>query len=169
MTAPMTMTTMATAPTSMTPVICSPWLGDIRVDEDCEIFFPAGLPGFENEHRLLPVEVPAQRPLVYLQSIERERVCFVGLPVYVIHAGFRLEIPEDERALLGLPNDRDPAIGEDLLCVALLMPCGDSVQVNLNAPIVINLHNRRGAQIVSQGAPPATYRLSADSGWTLLC
>jgi flagellar assembly factor FliW len=153
-----------------TQAIHSPFLGEIRLDEDCEIFFPAGLPGFENEHRLLPVEVPAQRPLVYLQSVERERVCFVGLPVYVIQANFRLEIPDEERTMLGLPDGCEPVIGQDVLCVALLMPSGDTVEVNLNAPIVINLHNRRGAQIVRPAAEGfATYRLSPDNGWTLLC
>ncbi|HWF09700.1 MAG TPA: flagellar assembly protein FliW [Bryobacteraceae bacterium] len=155
--------------TTAAPTICSPWLGEIRLHPDCEIFFPAGLPGFEDERRIAPVEIPAQRPLVYLQSVESERVCFVALPVYVIDRGFRLEIPEEERALLLLPEGRDPIIGEDVLCVLLLMPSGDSVQVNLNSPVVINLHNKRGAQIVRPGAPPAGYRLSADNGWTRLC
>jgi flagellar assembly factor FliW len=153
---------------AVTPAICSPWLGEIRIDPDCEIYFPAGLPGFEDARRLLPVEIPAQRPLVYLQSVERERVCFVGLPVFVVSPGFSLELPDEERGLLELAEGHDPVIGEDVLCVVLLMPSGDSVQVNLNAPIVINLHNRRGAQIVRQGAASA-YRLSTDNGWIPLC
>src|SRR6185437_1157974 len=54
--------------------IHSPWLGDLEWDPECEILFPCGLPGFEDEHRILPVEIPAQRPLVYLQSIENTAI-----------------------------------------------------------------------------------------------
>lgn len=159
-------------PTIVSPTIVSPWLGEIRLDPECEIYFPAGLPGFEEERRMAPVEIPAQRPLLYLQSVERARVCFVALPVYVIHPGFRLDIsdiPDDERILLGLTGGREAVIGEDVLCVVLLMPSRDSVQVNLNAPIVVNLHNQRAAQIVRPGATPDVWRLSAENGWAPLC
>jgi flagellar assembly factor FliW len=155
--------------TTLQPAIQSPWLGDIELDRDCEILFPAGLPGFEDERRIVPVEIPVQRPLVYLQSVENVRVCFVALPVYVIDAGFQLNIPDEERSVLQLAEGACPVIGEDVLCLVLLMPSGDSVQVNLGSPIVINLHNRRGVQCVGAGDPAAGYRLSADNGWTRLC
>ena len=38
--------------------IHSPWLGDVESDPQCELLFPAGLPGFEEQHRMLPVEIP---------------------------------------------------------------------------------------------------------------
>jgi flagellar assembly factor FliW len=157
----------ATHPENST--IFSPWLGEIESGPDCEILFPAGLPGFEEERRMIPVEIPAQRPLVYLQSAGNARVCFVALPVYVIDRGFQLKIPEEERSLLEFPENSEPVIGEDVLCVALLMPAGPTVQVNLNSPVVINLHNRRGVQCVNSGGLPAGYRLSANNGWTRLC
>ncbi len=42
------------------------------------------MPGFEEQRRMIPVEIPSQRPLVYLQSLESDEICFVALPVYVI-------------------------------------------------------------------------------------
>jgi flagellar assembly factor FliW len=150
-------------------VIHSPWLGDIESDPQCELLFPSGLPGFEEERRILPVEIPAQRPLVYLQSLDRAEICFVVLPVYVIDPEFQLRISEEEHALLQLPEDSGPVIGADVLCVALLMRSGQTVQANLNAAVVINLHNRRGIQCVHPAGLSAFFRLSADSGWTARC
>jgi flagellar assembly factor FliW len=156
-------------PDGQPETIHSPWLGDIETDPQCELLFPSGLPGFEDERRMLPVEIPAQRPLLYLQSLDSAGICFVALPVYVIDPAFQLHISDEERALLQLPEDSGPVIGTDVLCVALLIRSGDTVQANLNAAVVINLHNRRGIQCVNPSGPSACFKLSADSGWTALC
>jgi flagellar assembly factor FliW len=156
-------------PNGQPETIHSPWLGDIESDPQCELLFPSGLPGFEDERRILPVEIPSQRPLLYLQSMENAEICFVALPVYVIDAGFQLRITDEERALLQLSEDSDPVIGADVLCVALLMRSGHTVQANLNAAVVINLHNRRGTQRVDPSGLSAFFRLAADTGWTALC
>jgi flagellar assembly factor FliW len=149
--------------------IHSPWLGDVESDAQCELLFPAGLPGFEDQRRIVPVEIPAQRPLVYLQSVERAEICFVALPVYVIDPAFQLLICDDDRSILDLPEDCDPVIGVDVLCLALLMRSGRSVQANTHASIVINLHNRRGVQCVPADGLRSRFRRLEDSGWTTQC
>ena len=149
--------------------IHSPWLGDVESDPQCELLFPAGLPGFEDQTRMLPVEIPAQRPLVYLQSVERAEICFVALPVYVIDPAFQLRVSDEDRSILQLEEDCDPVIGADVLCLVLLRPSGHSVEANLNASIVINLHNRRGVQCVPAAGLSSQFRRLDDSGWTVLC
>jgi flagellar assembly factor FliW len=149
--------------------IHSPWLGDVESDPQCELLFPAGLPGFEDQRRMVPVEIPAQRPLVYLQSVERAEICFVALPVYVIDPAFQLRISDEDRSILELPEDCGPLIGVDVLCLALLMPSGDSVQANTNASIVINLHNRRAVQCVPPDGLSSRFRVLDERGWTPLC
>jgi flagellar assembly factor FliW len=149
--------------------IHSPWLGDVESDPECELLFPAGLPGFEDQTRMVPVEIPSQRPLVYLQSVERAEICFVALPVYVIDPAFQLRVTDEERSILELPEDCDPVIGADVLCLVLLRPSGHSVEANLNASIVINLHNRRGVQCVPADGLSAQFRLLEDSGWRAPC
>jgi flagellar assembly factor FliW len=149
--------------------IHSPWLGDVESDPQCELLFPAGLPGFEDQRRMVPLEIPAQRPLVYLQSVERAEICFVALPVYVIDPEFQLLISDEDRSILDLPEGCDPVIGADVLCLALLMRSGRSVQANTNASIVINLHNRRGVQCVPADGLSSRFRLLDDNGWTTLC
>jgi flagellar assembly factor FliW len=155
-------------------VIQSRWLGEIESDARSELIFPAGIPGFENDRRILPVEIPSQRPLVYLQSLIHPEVCFAALPVFVIDPGFRLHLSDEERLLLQLPEGCDPEIGVEVLCLALLMSSGDEVRVNLNAPVVINLHNSRGVQSITtdQSAGyfrPGYFRLDPAGRWEARC
>jgi flagellar assembly factor FliW len=143
-------------------------LGEIEWEPECELFLPAGLPGFEAERRMLPLEIPAQRPLVFLQSLERPDVCFVLLPVRTIDPDYQLQLSEDDRLMLLLDADRKPEIGADVLCLSLLLPAEGTVQVNLDAPIVINLHNSRCTQALS-AERAAGYRRLVDGGWERVC
>lgn len=152
----------------------SPYLGELRWETGCELQFPAGLPGFEGCRRMVPVEIPSQRPLIYLQSAEQSGVCFLALPVLTVHSGFELSLSEDDRSLLeldqpGMPAREFLALGTDVLCLALLVPFRNTVQTNLDAPIVINLHNSRGIQALSPAARAGSYRLDEDAGWKAVC
>jgi flagellar assembly factor FliW len=151
-------------------VIASPLLGEIETSAECEMSFPFGIPGFEDMRRVVPVEIPAQRPLVYLLDAMRPEVCFLALPVFVIDAHFKLAMTEDECAAIGLAaSPAEPKIGEDVLCLALLIPAGRSVRANLGSPLVINLRNLRGIQC----SPPEGYSncltLSPEGAWEAAC
>jgi flagellar assembly factor FliW len=150
-------------------MICSPWLGEIEWDPQCELSFPLGLPGFEGERKMIPVEIPAHRPLVYLQSLTSGETCFLCLPILAINPGFHLRLSDDERSALLLTDDCEPVIGVDVLCLALLVPSGTTVQANLKAPIVINLHNYRGLQSVAADQSSACFRLEESGQWEALC
>jgi flagellar assembly factor FliW len=147
----------------------SPWLGDIEWSASAALHFPAGLPGFEEDRRILPVEIPARRPLVYLQSLDRPDICFLALPVLTINPQFELRLSEDDVAALRLPVGKAPAIGDDVLCLAVLVPAGDTVQTNLDAPVVISLHGGVGAQCIQlPGGAPGRFVLR-EHGWEAAC
>jgi flagellar assembly factor FliW len=160
--------------TEQTVRLFTPWLGEICWEAACELHFPAGLPGFEQCRRMVPLEIPSQRPLVYLQSAEQGGVCFLALPVLAIYPGFALHLSEDDLSLLefdaaGSSQRESPALGTDVLCLALLRPFGSTVETNLDAPIVINLHNSRGIQAVSPASAAGSYRLTENGDWQAVC
>jgi flagellar assembly factor FliW len=150
-------------------VIQSTHLGDIDWSPGCELFLPVGLPGFEDERRMIPVEVPVQRPLVFLQSLETPGTCFVSLPVRTIFPAYRLQLSEEDCAALLFESDREISIGADVLCLALLVPFENTVQANLDAPIVINLYNRRCIQALPFGSAAGYFRLSDAGNWESVC
>lgn len=150
-------------------VIASPLLGEIEAGADSELVFPFGIPGFEDMRRIIPVEIPAQRPLIYLLHAERPEVCFLALPVLVIDPRFRLTMTEDERAAIGIGPAAEIGIGEDLLCLALLVPSENSVRANLGAPLVVNLRNLRGIQCCPPEGYSACFALSPEGVWEPAC
>ncbi len=80
-------------------------LGEISWEAANELCFPVGLPGFEQVRRMVPVEIPSQRPLIYLQSAENADICFAALPVLAVNPRFQLQVSDDDQALLGLEGE----------------------------------------------------------------
>lgn len=162
------MTAEAMATVRVQTKVRSRFLGELSNEPGSELFLPAGIPGFESEHSLLPVEIPAYRPLVFLQSTERPDVCFICLPVSSIDPDFSIVVGEDDRATLGLPAEGELVAGEDILCLALLLPLPGAVRTNLDAPIVINLRTYLCAQVVLTRCN-GSRRLAADGRWEREC
>lgn len=123
--------------------------GIIEFDDDAVFQFPAGLPGFEDEHEFVALEQPRIRPIVFLQSLKRPDLCFITLPVQTIEPAYRLSLSAEELRLLELPEDRQPEIGKQVLCLAIVAVAeGQTPTANLLAPLVINLANRRAVQAI---------------------
>jgi flagellar assembly factor FliW len=146
----------------------SQFLGDLSSEPGSELFLPNGIPGFEAERFLLPIEIPAHRPLVFLQSTLNPETCFVCLPASSIASQYEVTISEDDRAILELQHDRNLVMGEDILCLALLLPAAGTVRTNLDAPIVINLRNYRCAQIVTP-LRLGSVQLTESGCWKAIC
>ncbi|MBM3773623.1 MAG: flagellar assembly protein FliW [Acidobacteria bacterium] len=121
----------------------------VGYDEDSVLTFPAGLPGFDQERRFLPIEQPINKPLVFLQSLSHRELCFLALPVLTVDAAYRLNISPEDLRILGLPDDRQPVIGQQVACLAIVsLPENQSPTANLLSPVVIHLANRRAVQAI---------------------
>ena len=143
-------------------------LGDLEWDRGSELWFAHGIPGFENERRMVPVEIPAQRPLVYLQSAETPDLCFLALPVTTIQADFEIRLSADDFQALELDPSTDPVPGLDILCLALLGPSESGIRTNLAAPVIISLHTMRGHQLTPLGGP-LYWHLGEGRAWERSC
>jgi len=122
--------------------------GDIEYCEDAVIEFPAGLPGFEQEKRFLPIEHAASKPIVFLQSLSRAGLCFITLPVRALAPDYSLALSPEDLELLSFGEAR-PEIGRDTLCLAIVSVAeGKPPTANLLAPIVVNMAARRAVQSI---------------------
>lgn len=132
-------------------IFVSDYFGPIPVAESSVIEFPIGLPGFEERRRFLPIESPRQGGLVYLQSLERPDLCFLALPVRSLRPDYELVLTPEELALLELPCDRQPVIGQEVAALALLsLAEGEDPTANLRSPVVIRVATRRAVQAIRQ-------------------
>jgi flagellar assembly factor FliW len=129
--------------------------GRITYSEGSEIEFPCGLPGFEERRRFLAVQLPQTNPLIFLQSLEDRGLCFITLPVLAVDPRYRLRLSAEDLERLGFSTGRQPRIGPDVMCLAVLSIRAAGPTANLLAPVVVNVANLRAVQAVM-----------ADSGYS---
>lgn len=113
--------------------------------------FHDGIPGFEDDTEFLFLEHPSTHPLLFMQSIAHPRVCFILLPILAADPHYKLQLSEEDLAALRLPAGRQPSIGTDVLCAALVCAAGEErpqPTLNLLAPILVNLDLHIGIQAI---------------------
>lgn len=124
--------------------------GEVEYSEDAVVHFGCGPFGFESNSRFLLIVSPAMKPLVFLQSLSSPGLCFLTLPILVVDRNYRLTLLPEDRKNAGLPAERQPIIGEDVLCLAILtLQNGLAASANLMAPVVVNLASRQAVQAIS--------------------
>ena len=134
----------------------SAYFGPIDVNETCTIEFPQGLPGFEERRRFLPLQNPRQGGLIYLQSLEDARLCFLAMPVQTLRPDYEIALTPEDRGTLGLPSGVPPVIGRDVAALAVLsLAEGEPAVANLRSPVVIHMKTRVAVQAIR---PDERYR-----------
>src|SRR5580658_642424 len=96
------------------------YFGTLEYEENSVLVFPEGIPAFERQTRFLAIRQPVNEPLVFLQSLADPNLCFAALPAQVACPGFRLRISPEDLSALDLDSRRQPVIGRDVLCLAIL-------------------------------------------------
>jgi flagellar assembly factor FliW len=122
--------------------------GKISFEPESELEFPGGLPGFDSRKRFVAVRFVESDPLIYLQSLEDPDLCFITMPILAVDPGYKLKMNGEDLDRLGLSPARQPAIGEDVLCLTVISVQETGPTANLMAPIVVNLRNRKAVQSV---------------------
>jgi len=106
------------------------------------IHLPAGLVGLPTLRRWLILEPADDAPLMWCQSLDREDFGFPVARPSLFKAGY--EAAHDWAALAGEP-------GSDafrVLVITTVHPGGTTITGNLLAPLVIDMRNGRGAQVI---------------------
>jgi len=124
--------------------------GEIEYSENDVVQFERGPFGFESNSRFIMLVPPTMTPLVFLQSLSTPGLCFLALPILVVDRNYKLTLGTEDRRAAVLPVERQPVIGEDVLCLAILtLQQGLPTTANLMAPVVVNLDNRKAVQAIS--------------------
>jgi len=142
---------MATTQTTPFERCDTRYFGPVEYNEESVMVFPDGIPAFEQEKRFLALRQPINEPMVFLQSLANPNLCFATLPALSACPGYQLSMAPEDLKALGLERGRQPAIGRDVLCLAILsLEENAPPTANLLAPIVVNLHTLRGRQAIQR-------------------
>ena len=133
------------------PQIRTAYFGELDYTDGTVFHFPYGLPGFEREHAFLFLKQPHTDPLLFLQSLNNPKLCFILLPILAVDEDYQVNLDADDLAALRLAPGRQPRIGEDILCAAIVS-AGNGRQegptATLMAPIMVNLKEQIGMQVI---------------------
>jgi flagellar assembly factor FliW len=131
------------------PSIETKYFGTLPYADESVFEFLQALPGFEDEKAFVLIETAESAPLVFLQSFSQAGLCFLAFPIQVVDANYQLAIAPEDLEALSLPSARQPALGADVVVLALISLNDEFVATaNLMAPVVLNVKTRRGLQAI---------------------
>lgn len=125
---------------------------DIEVDEKDVIELPAGLIGFPELRCYVMLNHDEKSPFKWLQSLDDGAIAFVLINPLLFKPDYSVEVNEAEVADLEIESESDAVIS-----VIVTMPSDpNKMTANLKAPLIFNLKNRRGRQVILNNAQYTT-------------
>lgn len=117
---------------------------EIEVDEKDIIRLPEGLIGFPELVRYVLLDHDADSPFKWLQSVDDGSMAFVVISPLTFRPDYTVEVTEEEISSLDLTDPDDAVIS-----VIVTIPMDPKkMSANLKAPLIFNLKNRTGKQII---------------------
>jgi len=133
-------------------------VNDSELMEDIIITFPSGLIGFENQKEYSLCEVPGQSQFCRLFSKDKELTLLLLNP-FAVFPDYDITITDEDRAELSLTEPENAFV---LNTVTIPADDAEQITINLAAPIIINIKNRIGRQVILLGDYPVKQPLVAQ-------
>ncbi len=115
--------------------------GEFTVAEETLIVFPGGVVGFPEEERFVILE--HKEPFCWLHSVDNPNLAFVVVESGEFGEGYKFNLPYEE-SKINLKADDEAAV----LVIVTFRNAPAMTTANLKAPLVVNLRNRRGMQLI---------------------
>lgn len=126
--------------------------GEIDVEESEAIEMPNGIIGFPELKKFILLDHDKDSPFKWLQSIDDGGIAFVLINPLLFHPDYTVEVTEAEVGDLDLKQEEDAVIS-----VIVTMPTNpQNMTANLKAPLIFNLKNRKGKQIILNNSKYST-------------
>jgi len=119
--------------------------GEFSYAEEDVIFFPRGIPAFEQHNNWVLVG-EEDNAIKWLQNIEDGELAVPVTTPDAVMADYNAKIPEDELDVVGSKNFADLAL---LIVVSIPESAPWELTANLRAPILVNLKSRRAVQVIA--------------------
>lgn len=118
--------------------------GEVEVNESDMISLPEGLIGFPELNQFILLDHDNDSPFKWLQSVSDPAIAFIVISPLSFRPDYMVEVTEEEVSALKLSNPNEAVIS-----VIVTIPMDPKkMSANLKAPLVFNLSNRLGKQVV---------------------
>jgi len=115
--------------------------GDLEVREEKIITFPEGIVGLPDLKKFALID-HKDTPLKWLQSLDDPDMAFIVASPEFVAAEYSLNLDRTVREYIELEND------DDLVVLVIMRVSGEDVIANFQGPLVVNVRNMRGVQII---------------------
>jgi flagellar assembly factor FliW len=117
--------------------------GKISFEKDIILTFHSGVFGFENLKEYIIIDDEDTEPFRWLMSIEEPEVCFPLLDPFLINQKYNELLPKPLAKEITDSESSTLVMG-----IITLRNTNDKMTINLKGPIVINLNESTGKQII---------------------
>ncbi|TYS89300.1 flagellar assembly protein FliW [Rossellomorea aquimaris] len=118
--------------------------GNIEVKSEDILTFEYGIPGFGEEKQFVLLPLPENEWFHILQSVVTSQLGFVVTDPFVFFKDYDFELDEASLESLGKPSEKDVQV----LSILTVRETLNESTANLQAPIILNLANRKGKQVI---------------------
>ncbi len=118
--------------------------GNLIIEKENIITFEQGLLGFEELTQFAIIAVEECLPFEWLVSLEDPVVAFPILDPTLLFSDYKPSLTKEDIVLLDIKNEMDV----EMFCIVTLGETPKNVTLNLKGPILINMKNKMGKQIV---------------------
>lgn len=118
--------------------------GTLSIDESEVIRFEQGILGFEDVHEYVLLGDREQTPFFWIQSVDGSDVSMIVADPFSLYPDYAVDLDDPEVASLEIGNP-DKVLS---LSVVIIPKDIRQMRANLKAPLIINLENNKGMQVV---------------------
>jgi len=123
--------------------IATAHFGEVEIDDNKVLFFENGLPGLEDNKRFALLSNEESRPINWFQSLDHWEIALPVIDPFLVCPDYAFDIPQADVDALEIKQVEDVYVLN-----VLVIPRNGGITINLAAPIVINVKNNRGKQII---------------------
>lgn len=111
-----------------------------------DILFEKGIPGFESYKHFTINKVEENEKFSMIISKEDSNIGFVSISPFEIKNNYEIDLNDEFTKELNIESPKDVLV----LCLITLGKTLKESTVNLKAPIIINIKNNKGKQLILQ-------------------
>ena len=118
--------------------------GNLSIEKENIITLDQGLLGFEELKQFVIVAIEECLPFEWLVSVEDPVIAFPLLNPTLFFSDYKPSLSKDDLASLDIKKEKDI----EMFCIVAMGEKPENVTLNLKGPILINMKNKMGKQIV---------------------
>ena len=111
-----------------------------------EILFEKGIPGFENYRYFNVNIVEGIKRFYHIVSKEDSNIGFISISPFDIKKDYEIDLDDEFIKELDIKDEKDVLV----ICLITLGKSLKDSTANIKAPIIINIKNNRGKQLILQ-------------------